>query len=116
MSFHLHLFGETVGITGKMVAYLGLARVLPKDNIAKTKGLDYCSFRADLICKKGAEVKLPSTKSLSKVGKEVNWENSTELMVGERRELLQATARLCQMVLRGSLESHHVFQDKGGKA
>lgn len=52
---HLHLFGETGGVTGKRMAPSGLARVVPKDNLAGNKGLSYCCFSAELICKKGLE-------------------------------------------------------------
>jgi hypothetical protein len=41
-----------------MVAPLGVARMLPKYNIAMNQGLIYYSFSDGLICKKEAEVNL----------------------------------------------------------
>ena len=58
MFLHLHLFGKNGGLIGKMVAPLGVARMLPKYNIAMNQGLIYYSFSDGLICKKEAEVNL----------------------------------------------------------
>lgn len=45
-------------------------------------------------------------KSLSKVGKELNWENSTEPMVGEQKTQSQETEPGNSMALWESAEPH----------